>query len=201
MQRKTADFSALTQEMLAEVHGVTARSIRGWDTDGHPRNTDGTYSASASIAWRIDRELHGGLNLNGERARLARAQSEKAELDLKVRRGTLLERSDVVREGQTLVVAMRARMRALPSRLTPELSTPETYARVRALIAGAVDEALLEISDDKFAAGVAAHTLDERDSESSGASAEVDGEPVGRPAPRPIERKQRRARRMEHHTG
>ena len=187
--------------MLASVHGVTARSIRGWDNDGHPRNTDGTYSAKASIAWRIDRELHGGLNLNGERARLARVQSEKAELELAVRRGTLLERSDVIRDGQMLVVAMRARMRAIPARLTPELSTPETYARVRALIAGAVDEALLEVSDDKFASAVAAHTLALRDSEGGGTAAEADGESVGGSAPRAVERKQRGTRRVEHRSG
>lgn len=191
---KAANFDAISQEQLAKVHGVTARNVRMWDQQGHPRNSNGTYDTAASIAWRIDRELHDGLNLEGERARLARAQSEKAELDLQVRRGTLLERAEVVRDGQALVVAMRARLRALPARLTPELSTPETYAKTRALISAAVDEALLEISDEKFATTVAAHTLDIRDGEADRSAAEADRQPVGRPTSRVEQRVKRRAR-------
>jgi hypothetical protein len=197
MQKKT-DFDKLAQEELARVHGTTARTIRDWDAAGHPRNVDNTYSAAASIKWRIDRELHDGLNLDAERARLARAQSEKAELDLRVRRGSLLERDEVIRDGQALVIAMRARLRALPARLAPTLSTPETYAAVRAQIAAGVDEALLEIADEKFASGVAAHTLDTRDGEGRGATAQVDGERVGRRAPRALKRGKRGARKVEH---
>jgi len=192
------DFSKLGQQQLATAHGTTTRTIQRWDLDGHPRNADGTYDLAASIAWRIDRELHDGLNLDGERARLARAQSEKAELDLKLRRGTLLERSDVVRGGQALMVAMRARMRAIPARLTPELSTPETYNAVRGLLTDAVDEALLEISNEKFAFAVAAHTLAERDYEGRGSAAEADGEPMGRSTSRSQQRVKRGAGPMEH---
>ena len=197
MQKK-ANFDALTQEELARVHGTTARTLRDWDGAGHPRNLDGSYCASASIAWRLDRELHGGLNLDGERARLARAQAEKSELDLQLRKGSLLERGSVIRDGQALVIAMRARLRALPARLAPELSTQETYPAVRAMIAAGVDEALEEISDEKFASGVAAKTLDLRGDGDSTATTEVNGKPVGGRASRAVERGEQHSRQMAH---
>jgi hypothetical protein len=195
---KTQDFNRLSQEQLAKVHGTTARAIRNWDAAGHPRNLDDTYSAAASIAWRIDRELHGGLNLDGERAKLARAQREKAELDLRVRRGSLLERSDVVRDGQALVIAMRARIRAAGARIAPEISTPETHAKIRALIDATLDEALEEISDEKFASGVTAHTLDLRSGEGGSAAAEVDRQRVGRRAPHLVKRVKLNSRKVAH---
>ena len=199
MQKKP-DFDKLTQEELARVHGTTARTLRDWDGAGHPRNLDGSYCASASIAWRLDRELHGGLNLDAERARLARAQAEKSELDLALRKGSLLERGGVIRDGQALVIAMRARLRALPARLAPELSTPETYTAVRAAIAAGIDEALEEISDAKFTSGIAAHTLDLRSDGGSAAAAAVDRKPVGRRASRPKQRKQFVTRKVGHRT-
>src|ERR1019366_6063675 len=199
MQKKP-DFDKLTQEELARVHGTTARTLRDWDGAGQPRNLDGTYCASASIAWRLDRELHGGLNLDGERARLARAQSEKSELDLQLRKGSLLERGSVIRDGQALVIAMRARLRALPARLAPEPSTPETYATVRAVIAAGIDEGLEEISNEKFASGIASHTLDVRGDGGSTAATAADRKPMGRRKPRLKQRKHLTPRKVGHRT-
>src|SRR5580700_7191772 len=102
---KVAKFGALSQKDLATLHGVGQRSIHNWDTAGHPRNDDGSYDATKSIAWRLSRELHDGWDVDAERARLARAQSEKAELDLQVRRGTVLERADVLADVGLLLSA------------------------------------------------------------------------------------------------
>jgi hypothetical protein len=191
---KKPDFDKLTQEQCARVHGVTTRAVQKWDLAGHPRNDDGSYCASESVQWRLDREVHDGLNVDAERAKLLKAQSEKALLDLAVRRGTLLERSEVVQGGCALLGAMRARLRAIAARIAPEVSTPETYTAVRTAIAAAIDEALEEISDENFVSRVAAHSLAERAGDSGETATQADSKRVGRRAPRALQRERGRAR-------
>jgi phage terminase Nu1 subunit (DNA packaging protein) len=47
------DFSRLSQAAIADIHGVTPRTVRRWTARGCPRNDDGTYSAADTVAWRI----------------------------------------------------------------------------------------------------------------------------------------------------
>lgn len=194
------NLNALTQELLAEMHGVTGRTIVNWDKDGHPRNDDGSYTAADSIRWRLDREIHQGLSLEAERAKLAKAQQEKANLDLAVRRGELLERSVVIRLITALLIAMRARLRALPSRLSHELMNLTGYAETRTTLAAGIDECLMEISDAAFVNTLSLGTVSvvDRDRQERGAATETDGEPVGGQASDPVARGKQRVRSVEH---
>lgn len=63
----------------------------------------------------------GGLDLNAERARLARAQWEKTELEVRARRGELLERRTVTRAIDQGFRSIRDAMTGIPGRLAPSL--------------------------------------------------------------------------------
>jgi hypothetical protein len=195
MKRKpTPNFKAMTATHAAAALGYSERQVFRWlSEEDAPRNADGSVSLPKLIAWLIAREAHDGLNLEAERARLAQSQNEKYQLDLAERRGDLLDRPTVVRNGIALISAMRSRMRAIPGRLAPELSTPETYPATKALIASVVDEALMEISDEQFARTVARDVAG-RNGGSGGPAAGTDGQPMGRRKQNPEPRGKRRAR-------
>lgn len=193
------NLNALTQELLAEMHGVTGRTIVNWDKDGHPRNDDGSYTAADSIRWRLDREIHQGISLEAERAKLAKAQQEKANLELAARRGELLESSMVISKVSDLLAATKSRLRALPQRIRPELlgKTPRDQTIA---IASAIDICLLEMSDAAFVRSVintgrsaVDRDRDERrmadtDLAHADTTADADGESVGGQAPHPVKR-------------
>lgn len=140
---QSVDFSRLTQRQCADMHGVDVRTIRRWDEDGHPRNEDGTYDAPKSIAWGKQRD---DLDLNAERARLAKAQADKTEMELAVRGGELLERGRVVRDVGAMLSAFRSRVIAIPDAVG-QLFDPNTARTVIAEVRRKLHEALAELSE------------------------------------------------------
>jgi phage terminase Nu1 subunit (DNA packaging protein) len=168
------------------MHGVDVRTIRRWDEEGHPKNADATYTASESIAWRLQRESGSDLDYTAERARLAKAQADKTEIENAVRAGQLLDASRVVREVGDMLSAFRARVIAIPSAVGQYFS-PDVGPVVVGELRTRLYEALAELSE--YRPSVPADA-----GEDPVAAAGADGEPVGgREAP-PIERKQRRTR-------
>lgn len=54
MKHSHPDFSRLTQRDVADMLGVSARTIRRWTSaDGLPRQQDGTYCAPDIIGWLL----------------------------------------------------------------------------------------------------------------------------------------------------
>jgi hypothetical protein len=74
------------------------------------------YDVEALREWRAAR-LSGAddtFGLAEERAKLARVQREKIEMDLAVRTGDLVAREDVIAQGRAVVGAVKARLLSLP---------------------------------------------------------------------------------------
>lgn len=46
-------FLSLSQQDLAEAHGVTVKTIATWTNWGMPRNGDKTYNLTKTLDWRI----------------------------------------------------------------------------------------------------------------------------------------------------
>jgi len=143
----TFDADRLTQQQLAAVFGVTPRTVRDWTAAGMPRNADGSYQARACIDWHVARKLGpDGLDLNAERARLAKAQADKTEIENEVRAGRLLEQDRVIREVGDMLAAFRARVLAIPGAVAQRV--PHHLAgRVQAELRRLIHEALTELAD------------------------------------------------------
>ncbi len=73
------------------------------------------------------------------------AMAEKAELDLRSRRGELLEVEVVRKAVFDIMRSVRERLFAIPTRLAPELAGANTPAKVRVLLEGALEEALADL--------------------------------------------------------
>jgi phage terminase Nu1 subunit (DNA packaging protein) len=155
MRQPMRNFHSVTQEGLAAARGVSVRTIARWTDHGHPRNVDGTYDITASINWSLTRHGH-GLNLSAERARLARAQAEKAEDDLAVRRAQLIDRRTAATVWRAMRAAMRERLDRIPNELAPTLAGITDPREAFSVIEDAIHGARREIACEAFAQAVLA---------------------------------------------
>lgn len=112
----------VTRAEAARQLGVAPARINRWAADGAPvavpgsRGHSAMYDLEALRAWKDGRK-HGpdtGISLGAARARLADAQAQKWERENLVRAGQLIERSEAIREGQTVLAALKARLLSLP---------------------------------------------------------------------------------------
>lgn len=183
----------LTQQQAAALIGVTARTLRDW-ADA-PRNLDESYNGPELVQWLLaKRSSKTGLDLEEERARLAKEQADKAALDNAVRRSELADLAAVAEVWGALLAAFRARMLATPSKLAPTVN-PGNPNLARDAIEHELSAILAELAD------VDVRGLPiERPAETGGpaddppATAEAEGQRVGRPRKAAKSRKQRRAR-------
>ncbi len=130
-----------TRREVAAAFGVSPLRITKWTAAGMPvadrgqRGKQSRYDVAAVVAWRIETEVErrapvvssggravaAGMNLGDERAKLARVQTRKAELEMRTREGELLETTDVVRLLALAVLAIRSGILRLPTTIAPAL--------------------------------------------------------------------------------
>ena len=88
---------ALTQQELANVFGVTSRTIRQWRAEGMPAefqdHSGHEYRLLEVLEWYIKRRV--GNELTFEKTRLLSAQAYKTELECRMLKLELLETSEV----------------------------------------------------------------------------------------------------------
>ena len=147
----------MTRDGLARLFAVTPGAITRWARDGMPVATGGGsgrqahYRPSACVAWRLaqlEAKYAGmeGLNPPVERAKRDRAQARLAEQLHRRREGDLLEIAEVTRAWALIVVAVRARLLAMPHALADRCAHATTPAEVAAILKGEVYDALRELA-------------------------------------------------------
>lgn len=82
-----------------------------------------------------------------EKILLLKAQREKAELELADLRGQYHHTEDVRAVMEHMLASFRARMRAIPSTVTPMLGGVTDPVEINRILAALIDEGLLELSD------------------------------------------------------
>jgi len=107
-----------------------------------PRAADGSYCGAALIKWRFQKTF------SSQRERLHSAQAEKAELDLAVRRGELLEAEEVVKTWSDHIARARLRLRSIPHRVAAQIAVKTSAPEIARLLLDEIDEALTELAGD-----------------------------------------------------
>ena len=137
------------------------------------------------------------LDLNRERARLAKEQADKTALENGVRRGELIPRADFVKAMQTAFVHCRAKLLAIPSKLAPVMARIETPLEAQDKLTAAVHETLAELASIRGVpedpGGPDSGGSPDSGDEGVGAPAKADRKRVGRPSPKAQPRSKRRA--------
>lgn len=125
-KEKRSEAPLFTRQDLAILLGVHPQTIVKWEQDGMPvarhggRGVASLYRVADVWEWKINTlrtVSETTLSLEQERTRLARAQADRTELENRLRRGQLLIREQVVREGQAVIRGWSAKVRGLPRRL------------------------------------------------------------------------------------
>ena len=160
----------------AAYFSVTENTVGKWIKAGMPaEKVDGR--------WEID-----------QTARLKKAQAEKAEIEVEVLRGSLLPADEVERAWADHIVAARAKLLGMSSKLAQQLSSMfgGDVGEIEDRIEDEVEEALGELGSlspgDFGGNGEGGKKVD--------AASETNGKRVGRPKPDSGKRKQRRTRKV-----
>jgi phage terminase Nu1 subunit (DNA packaging protein) len=144
---------------LARALGVNAFTVTKWQNDGLPvaerggPGRESRYDLALAMAWWRARETTrlggagGAASLEVERARLARAQTEKAQLDLELKRGQLLPVGEITRVWGNITAAIRAKLLALPQAAAERCVEEAAHgaAAVQQVLEETIHEALREL--------------------------------------------------------
>lgn len=168
------------KKRIAEAFGVTQGAVDKWRAVGCPSHKEGRiviFDLREVIAWRTKGfETEGGkvLNLETERARLAKEQADKATLENKRLVGELVSIKDLIPVWEAIGVALKSRLLALPGKLAPVVQTAKTVAKAKAIIDESIRDVLTELSENAPGVDPGAVLLAE-----SEAAEETDSESVG----------------------
>jgi phage terminase Nu1 subunit (DNA packaging protein) len=142
-----------TQNEIALHLDLSARSVRDLQAAGLFRLGASLDEARTAYIRKLREEAAGrstsnGLNLANERALLARAQTEKTELEIAVKKEELISLAEAERGWCSLVGAFRAKMLILPSRASIAVLNRSEKEAER-ILTDMVYEALAELSNWK----------------------------------------------------
>lgn len=87
----------------------------------------------------------GDLDLQAERARLAKEQADAKEMENAIERGELVYIEDVAKQVEGQMTKVRTKMLAIPTKYAPELHTLATAREVQLTLEEAITEALNEL--------------------------------------------------------
>jgi len=134
-----------SQKEAASALGVSPRTIRNWKHEGrYPARQDGAYDLEAIRAWRVEVEAGKAEGDTGEswkeqdakwKARCRELTAALKTMDLRVRRGELIERGAVVRKNVAQIVAMKRVLLGMGRKLAARLE-----GQPRLVIQQAIDE-------------------------------------------------------------
>ena len=113
-----------------------------------------------------------------ERARLTKAQADKAEMDAAVMAGKLVEVDQLVSQWEMMLTAVKTKILAMPSKLAPVLADEDQPGIIQEVIDTYMREALEELAS--YGTSTGGEDIGEGDG-SIEATAEAESEPVGRP--------------------
>ncbi|GBE14687.1 phage DNA packaging protein Nu1 [bacterium BMS3Abin14] len=155
----------VSKKRLSQITGIAERTLTRYQAEGMPyesaakRGQPNVYNISQILAWLLDREksktTERELDLNTERARLARAQAEKVEVENRVRAGELVKTAVVVKSVAEFCRIVKEMIYTAQDRLSRYLDV-KTAARVRKEF----DKGIVAIADS---AGKAAREMEEQE--------------------------------------
>jgi len=168
---------------IARLLDLTERRVQQLAREGViPKAENGRYDLVAAVRGYVkylrDRAMGGGAppDAHAERARLLKANADKVELDLAERRQELVPVDEAAALLERVIVAVRARVLAIPTRAAPLVRGKRRTAEVRDVLQTLTDEVLHEI-----AAIDPADLGPGGEAEAGAAAPAPDGEPVGGP--------------------
>lgn len=153
----------IDQQQVGHMLDVDSRTVQSWSkraasplpiAEPGKRGQPHRYNPQEVVRWYVQNEisrmgLADGevLVLDAERAKLARLQARKVELDLAEREGRLMPPDTLVEFFMNLLMATRSHFLALPNKAAPAVHGCESVAETCEAIREHVYSALTELSE------------------------------------------------------
>lgn len=175
--KAVSTLARCTKAAAAELFGLSTQALDHWIRSGCPvleRDESGAVVAlhiGDMLAWRIERADSGGEG-DREKTRLTRAQADVQETKLAELKGRLVDAERVRKAWADYVLACRAKLLSLPTRIAPLVAAAAGVDACRDLLESEVAAALTELAREGLPEHVERELAD--DSGAVGASAETD---------------------------
>jgi len=170
-----------SRDELATILGLAPVTVNKLANEGMPRAAHGTYDVAACVQWyvatwraRVDEAKAGGGDTS-ERKRYDAARADRAEMELRERRGELMPMAAVRRLITDVAELLTSALDGLPARLAAELAVLEEPVAVQDRLEGECHELRTIIG-----AAIRDYAAPARRRRNGGAAAAPDGRPVGR---------------------
>ena len=107
------------------------------------------YESRDAIPLLFKAESEGRLNLDQERAKLAKAQTEKVELESSKLKGTLVDANELAEAFKKEIIAAKAKLLRIPKTLGAQYPTIESSLHLEDFATDLIHESLAEIASAK----------------------------------------------------
>jgi phage terminase Nu1 subunit (DNA packaging protein) len=151
------DFEGQTQiniKALASLLSLTTRRVQQLADEGYiPRGDNKRYYLESAVRGYIKflKSKNGGdgigADYHAEKARLVKAQADKAEIDVQELNGELVRASEVSAVWYNTVTACKSRLLSIPSKAAPIVAAETNAGECQIIIDDLVREALEELSN------------------------------------------------------
>ena len=148
-------FGGYRAKDVAEFYGVTAQAVGLWvKNEGCPRDDDGTYNLKDVNEWRTSQETEGPRTATEieatERKKIADAEiaenkARRSSIELGELEGRYLLRDEVEKGRVARIVAVKAAMEKMHTKLAP-LLTMKSKAEVSSILYEATQEIMEQFS-------------------------------------------------------
>ena len=141
----------LTSVQIGDFCGISDRTIRDWQKkEIIPKSSDMSEIVKAILSHQMT-QVKGKQSepndLEQAKVRLTNLQADKLEMELEVKRGTLVNSSEAAEAWRKYIYASKNRLTAIPAKLAYELSGIDDPMAVKQVLERSVDEVLRELSD------------------------------------------------------
>lgn len=159
--KKINGKTCIQTALLAELFGVTQKTLASWAKDGCPKADRGWWALQDVIAWRIDgtgadADLE-NMSLKDQKtyweSQLKKAQTENRELENGIKRGDYIEKKVVADELTAFFVTLKQAMLLLPRKIGILASASvdiDTAKSIEHEVREVVHDALAEWSQGKL---------------------------------------------------
>ncbi|MCC7202430.1 MAG: terminase small subunit [Nitrospirae bacterium] len=145
----------VNKKQLSDILGKTEQTLTLWQKEGMPikdiascRGRKNSYETAEVINWLIERERGDDTSsYNAERTRLTRLQADKTSIEIATLTKELIPAEEAERHWGELVAAFRARMLAVPTKVSYQVLGLEDLHAIQRLLEDQVHEALNELKE------------------------------------------------------
>lgn len=125
---------------------TVSKKLRGLPFEDGPRASK-IYDTTVALPKLYVSDSEDVIDLTQARAKLATKQTQKIDLDMELRRGDYVVRSDVKDAIVAMLIAFRAKMLGIPTKAVPQLKVAKDGTEQEQILLELIHDALKELRD------------------------------------------------------